>query len=407
MSDKICEICKNPIEEGEEIIPCPDCGREFHKKYWRLTGKCCVSEECRQKAHERKEAEKQEKEKEPAEQNTEAEKSVKLCPKCGKELNDEEIFCGKCGEPVSKEPEEAKKRICSKCGRVLNEEEVFCCKCGTEYTDTPDTKNADKKPIYKRKWFVVSAVCVCAVAAIAIIAGVISANQFEPCTYHSWETVEVIKEATCTEQGLENQKCSVCKEKREHVIFAKGHQWKTSTVKKATCTEDGSEEKVCSVCGHKETKTISGSHNWIEATCTSPRTCSVCGKTEGEKLEHDFYDGKCVTCKYEVPLITYKGVKITQTPFKQNGITVLSAEIKTDSRGSFLVIKVRNDTDKFYEQAYIRCKTVLDNIVISSDDSIIDNLGPGETALGSDIYVSISKNIEYHLSIDKNELYEP
>ena len=27
-------------------------------------------------------------------------------------------------------------------------------------------------------------------------------------------------------------------------------------------------------------------HDWIEATCTDPRTCSVCDETEGSALEH-------------------------------------------------------------------------------------------------------------------------
>lgn len=31
-------------------------------------------------------------------------------------------------------------------------------------------------------------------------------------------------------------------------------------------------------CGHE--------HEWQEATCTSPRTCTVCGRTEGEPLGH-------------------------------------------------------------------------------------------------------------------------
>lgn len=30
-------------------------------------------------------------------------------------------------------------------------------------------------------------------------------------------------------------------------------------------------------CGHE--------HTWADATCTEPKTCSVCGETEGEVLE--------------------------------------------------------------------------------------------------------------------------
>ena len=45
-------------------------------------------------------------------------------------------------------------------------------------------------------------------------------------------------------------------------------------------------------CGHK--------HQWVDATCTLPKTCSECGKTEGEPLGHDWADATCTepkTCK--------------------------------------------------------------------------------------------------------------
>ena len=29
-------------------------------------------------------------------------------------------------------------------------------------------------------------------------------------------------------------------------------------------------------------------HIWVEATCETPKTCSVCGKTEGKALGHDW-----------------------------------------------------------------------------------------------------------------------
>lgn len=43
-------------------------------------------------------------------------------------------------------------------------------------------------------------------------------------------------------------------------------------------------------------------HVWAEATCTEPKTCTVCGETEGEPLGHDFVDGICTVCgAYENP----------------------------------------------------------------------------------------------------------
>lgn len=42
-------------------------------------------------------------------------------------------------------------------------------------------------------------------------------------------------------------------------------------------------------CGHE--------HTWVEANCTTPKTCSECGETEGEALGHTFEDATCTTAK--------------------------------------------------------------------------------------------------------------
>lgn len=42
-------------------------------------------------------------------------------------------------------------------------------------------------------------------------------------------------------------------------------------------------------------------HDWLEATCTEPKTCKLCGKTEGEALGHDYVSEitKPATCSEE------------------------------------------------------------------------------------------------------------
>lgn len=69
----------------------------------------------------------------------------KLCPNCGNELADDEIFCIKCGTkyeaqavPVevnntASQTLQPNSKVCSKCGSVLDDDEVFCTKCGTKY----------------------------------------------------------------------------------------------------------------------------------------------------------------------------------------------------------------------------------------------------------------------------------
>ena len=57
---------------------------------------------------------------------------------------------------------------------------------------------------------------------------------------------------------------------------ALGHAWV-----EATCAEP----KTCSICGETEGETLG--HTWVEATCTEPKSCSVCGETEGKALGHN------------------------------------------------------------------------------------------------------------------------
>ena len=83
------------------------------------------------------------------------------------------------------------------------------------------------------------------------------------------------------------------------------HEWS-----EATCTEP----KTCTLCGKAEGEALG--HEWNEATCTEPKTCNVCGETEGDALGHNAEEwkvekeatcteegiqkGKCVQCGQEV-----------------------------------------------------------------------------------------------------------
>ena len=55
----------------------------------------------------------------------------------------------------------------------------------------------------------------------------------------------------------------------------------------ATCTTP----KTCSVCSAKEGEALG--HDWSEATCTTPKTCSVCNAQEGDVSEHAWTDATC------------------------------------------------------------------------------------------------------------------
>ncbi|MBQ9773964.1 MAG: hypothetical protein IJW30_06680 [Clostridia bacterium] len=60
----------------------------------------------------------------------------------------------------------------------------------------------------------------------------------------------------------------------------------------ATCTTP----KTCKDCGATEGE-VSDEHDWLAATCTTPKTCKDCGATEGEKSEHNWVAATCTTAE--------------------------------------------------------------------------------------------------------------
>lgn len=73
------------------------------------------------------------------------------------------------------------------------------------------------------------------------------------------------------------------------------HQWGEWSVKKeATCTETGLRQRKCSICDEKEKETIEmRAHDWTEATCTMAQTCKVC-RTVGEPASSHVYTQQIV-----------------------------------------------------------------------------------------------------------------
>ena len=51
-------------------------------------------------------------------------------------------------------------------------------------------------------------------------------------------------------------------------------------------------------------------HDWTEASCKAAKTCTVCGKVEGEPLEHVYVDGSCTGCGKDEPV---QGTVVTNT----------------------------------------------------------------------------------------------
>lgn len=126
---------------------------------------------------------------------------------------------------------------------------------------------------------------------------------------HTWNEGEVSKQPTCTENGERTFTCTVCQETKTEVaedLPAIGHNWSDWEVKDATCTEDGLKTRHCQNDGCKEVESEvipATGHTFGEWTVTTPatcetegqetRTCADCNETETrviKALGHEFVE---------------------------------------------------------------------------------------------------------------------
>ncbi|MBQ8302291.1 MAG: hypothetical protein IJX97_01930, partial [Clostridia bacterium] len=89
---------------------------------------------------------------------------------------------------------------------------------------------------------------------------------------------------------------------------------------------------------------VAHEHIWVDATCTAPKTCTLCAVTEGDVMDHEYVDGSCVNCgKAESSnalsnatlSFSNKANRITfttsQQVWEQNGVRVINDKASSTS----------------------------------------------------------------------------
>ena len=159
---------------------------------------------------------------------------------------------------------------------------------------------------------------------------------------------EVEKEATCTEDGTKVQKCTVCQTVvNTETIPALGHTHETEEItKEATCTEAGEKKYTCTRCGEDITEEIPAlGHTYDtavvtkEATCTEAGekkyTCTRCGEVVTEEIPALGHNGEWVTVKEATE--TEKGLmrnicKVCNSVLEEKEIPVIQKETETTAK---------------------------------------------------------------------------
>ena len=72
---------------------------------------------------------------------------AKVCASCGAPLEENDLFCMKCGTPVDQKKDDSK-RYCPQCGNVLAPDAIFCDVCGRETErEKPKKKTESAEPM--------------------------------------------------------------------------------------------------------------------------------------------------------------------------------------------------------------------------------------------------------------------
>lgn len=106
-----------------------------------------------------------------------------------------------------------------------------------------------------------------------------------------------------------------CGESQQDVCAHTFGEW--VVLKDSTCTENGVKFRKCTICSKEENEYIDPAHKWLDATCQSLKCCALCEVTEGEYADHKYQTGMCVWCgtfdPSEADNLTYDGGEVTIT----------------------------------------------------------------------------------------------
>ena len=185
---------------------------------------------------------------------------------------------------------------------------------------------------------------------------------------------QVIKEPTCSEEGIQERECVHCGEKTDEQIPMRSHEYKETVVKEATCLEEGKIKRECLHCGYTIEEAIPLlSHNIENGACT------LCGITPVTITKDNISDYFEVTSGAEYTFIwTDEGILVSTN----QGIDSSQSSISLVAKGRYTI------EIGYYVSSETNCDLLKINIgstQIAADsgdiNGVVNNvmLGDGET----------------------------
>ena len=182
--------------------------------------------------------------------------------------------------------------LCKNCGKELRDDAKFCDQCGAKVTESDSPEQTPENTENT------------APAEAEVTAEEIAAAPTGAKAKNKKTLLIVVIAAVLVAAGIftglymthvicfHKWQDATCTEPKTCTVCGKiegealGHD-----ASEVTCTEDS----VCRRCGEVLEK--AAGHQWKNATCTEPKTCSVCGATEGKPAGHQWKDATCTEPK--------------------------------------------------------------------------------------------------------------
>lgn len=287
---------------------------------------------------------------------------------------------------------------------------------------------------------------------LVIITIIIGSITLSSCViFHRHKYEEVVKKATCVEDGEIYQECECGSRKNVEKIEATGHSFGEGTIaKQATCLETGLEIKICSKCNYSEGKTIPIANHKENIVPQVYPTCTKIGSTQGAICEwcervlwgfttisntgHIYVNGICSVCGdtyysdgleytynktqggyYEVSDVGDCTEQYIIIPSIYNNRSVLSIGELAFSAYKFIIsVTIPNGIISIGKEAFARCSNLkevnLPNSISSIGEGAFNDcniekiiLGKNLKTIGKGVFANCAnlKNIE----VDENNPY--
>ena len=163
-----------------------------------------------------------------------------------------------------------------------------------------------------------------------------------------------------------------------------------------SCDETPTSIKETTIAKSEATTIQECLHEWKEATCTTPKTCSICSKTEGTALEHSWKSATCTTPKTCSICKTTSGSALGHN-YKET-ISV-PASCSQSGLKSFSCVKCKKSYSEKYSMEALSANEIYEQTKQSVGEIITYNKSGVELALGTGFVYSKDGKIitNYHV----------